>query len=108
MDRIEIFEHVLAHRNAPQEDRIEALKFLVDFVGDVHHPFHGIGDAAGGNGIAITEFSSAECGQHQCNLHGTWDIGLIQHTGMGVTECVAHLNKSCRGPAPNPSSETRE
>jgi hypothetical protein len=77
VDRIEIFEHVLADRNAPREDRIEALKFLVHFVGDVHQPFHGIGDAAGGNGIAITEFGSTECGQHPCNLHGSWDIALI-------------------------------
>jgi hypothetical protein len=93
VDRIEIFEHVLADRNAPREDRIEALKFLVHFVGDVHQPFHGIGDAAGGNGIAITEFGSTECGQHPCNLHGSWDIALIQHTGMGVREYVNHLNR---------------
>ena len=33
-------------------------KFLVHFVGDVHQPFHAIGEAAGGNGIAVTEFGS--------------------------------------------------
>jgi len=93
VDRIEIFQHVLADRSAPREDRIDALKFLVHFVGDVHQPFHGIGDAAGGNGVAVTEFGSTECGQHPCNLHGSWDIGLIEHTGMGVREYVTHLDK---------------
>jgi hypothetical protein len=43
VDRIEIFEHVLADMDAPREQRIEALKFLVHFVGDVYQPFHAIG-----------------------------------------------------------------
>src|SRR3954449_11422960 len=38
VDRITIFEQVLADRNAPRQDRIEALKFLVHFVGDIHQP----------------------------------------------------------------------
>jgi hypothetical protein len=83
MDRIEIFKRVLADSNASRDDRIEALKFLVHFVGDVHQPFHAIGEAAGGNGIAVAEFGSTESGRHPCNLHGAWDSGLIQHTGMG-------------------------
>jgi S1/P1 Nuclease len=93
VDRIEIFEHVLADQNAPREQRIEALKFLVHFVGDVHQPFHAIGEAAGGNGIAVVEFGSQDCGQRRCNLHGAWDSGLIQHTGMNTEQYVAHLEK---------------
>src|SRR5579863_880979 len=93
VDRIEIFEHVLADRNAPREGRVEALKFLVHFVGDIHQPFHGIGEAAGGNQIAITEFGSAECGRYSCNLHRAWDSGLIMHSGMGVAEYVAYLQR---------------
>ena len=30
---------------------------------------------------------------HPCNLHGAWDSGLIQHTGMGRDEYVAHLER---------------
>ena len=93
VDRIEIFKQVLSDSNASREDRIEALKFLVHFVGDVHQPFHAIGEAAGGNGIAVTEFGSTQCGRHPCNLHGAWDSGLIQHTRMGRDEYVAHLEK---------------
>jgi hypothetical protein len=93
VDRIDIFKKVLSDSKAPPDDRIEALKFLVHFVGDVHQPFHAIGEAAGGNGIAVTEFGSTQCGRHSCNLHGAWDSGLIQHTGMGRDEYVAHLEK---------------
>ncbi len=93
VDRIEIFEHVLADIDAPREQRVEALKFVVHFVGDVHQPFHAIGEAAGGNGIAVVEFGSPECGQHPCNLHGAWDSGLIEHTGMSTEQYVAHLEK---------------
>jgi hypothetical protein len=93
VDRIEMFEHVLSGSSASRDDRIEALKFLVHFVGDVHQPFHAIGEAAGGNGIAVREFGTTQCGRHPCNLHGAWDSGLIQHTGMGRDEYVAHLEK---------------
>jgi hypothetical protein len=93
VDRIEIFKKVLSDSNASRDDRIEALKFLVHFVGDVHQPMHAIGEAAGGNGIAVSEFGSTECGRHSCNLHGAWDSGLIEHTGMGRDAYVAHLEK---------------
>jgi hypothetical protein len=93
VDRIELFKKVLSDSNASRNDRIEALKFLVHFVGDVHQPFHAIGEAAGGNGIAVTEFGSTQCGRRPCNLHGAWDTGLIEHTGMGRDAYVAHLEK---------------
>jgi len=63
VDRIELFKKILSDTNASRDDRIEALKFLVHFVGDVHQPMHAIGEAAGGNGIAVTEFGSTQCGR---------------------------------------------
>jgi S1/P1 Nuclease len=93
VDRIEIFERVLADVGAPREQRIEALKFVVHFVGDIHQPFHAIGEAVGGNGISVVEFGSPECGQCRCNVHGAWDSGLIQHTGMNTEQYVAHIEK---------------
>lgn len=83
VDRIEIFKKVLSDSNASRNDRIEALKFLVHFVGDVHQPMHAIGEAAGGNGIGLTEFGSTLCGRRPCHLHGAWDSGLIERIGMG-------------------------
>ncbi|MFZ3213016.1 MAG: S1/P1 nuclease [Terriglobales bacterium] len=56
------FKRVLGDKSAPRDDRIEALKFIVHFVGDIHQPFHAIGEAKGGNGVHITEFGSDRCG----------------------------------------------
>lgn len=93
VDRIEIFEQILADRKRPEQERMEALKFLVHFVGDVHQPLHAIAEARGGNDIHVVEFGSSQCGKYQCNLHFAWDIGLIEHTGLSEQQYVARLEK---------------
>jgi hypothetical protein len=65
---------VLRDRKAPRDQRIEALKFLVHFVGDVHQPLHvSYADDRGGNQIKVTWF-----GDSNWNLHAVWDSALIQ------------------------------
>lgn len=93
VDRITMFKRVLADRNAPRQDRIEALKFLVHFVGDVHQPMHAIGEARGGNDIHVSEFGSSQCGKYPCNLHFAWDTGLVEHTDLSEKRYVARLNE---------------
>jgi len=93
VDRIEIFERILADRNAPQADHIEALKFLVHFVADLHQPMHAIGEARGGNDIHISEFGTPRCGNGPCNLHSAWDLGLIEHTRRSEPAYVSHLER---------------
>jgi nuclease S1 len=97
VDRITMFRDVLADTKASQQDRIEALKWVVHFVGDIHQPMHAIADARGGNDIHISEFGSTQCGQYQCNLHAEWDSGLIEHTGRSEQEYVAYLEKMIAG-----------
>lgn len=93
VDRITIFQQIVADKSAPQATRIEALKFLVHFVGDIHQPMHAIADEKGGNGIHVSEFGSTQCGKYPCNLHGTWDSGLLEHTGRSEQEYVAYLEQ---------------
>ena len=93
VDRIEIFQRVLADKNQSPANRIEALKFLVHFVADVHQPMHAIGEARGGNDIHVLEFGSSQCGKGLCNLHFEWDSGLISHTRRSEPEYVADLEK---------------
>lgn len=69
VDRIEIYETTLANRRAPVGERIEALKFLVHFVADLHQPLHAVGEARGGNEIHISAFGESRCGGRPCNLH---------------------------------------
>ena len=69
---------VLADPTKPQLVRLEALKFLVHFVGDVHQPLHaGRRSDKGGNDIKIASF----LGSHPIgaiNLHEVWDKLIIQ------------------------------
>ena len=93
VDRITMFQTVLADPNASRQGRIEALKFLVHFVGDVHQPMHAMGEARGGNDIHVSEFGSNQCGKYPCNLHFAWDTGLIEHSGFSEKRYVARLNE---------------
>ena len=93
VDRITIFKQVLTDRNAPRQDRIEALKFLVHFVGDVHQPLHAIEQARGGNDIHVIEFGLPQCGKYPCSLHFAWDIGLIEHAGLSEWRYVPKLDQ---------------
>jgi nuclease S1 len=79
VDRITIFSQALADRNASGSARVEALKFLVHFVGDIHQPMHEVGEARGGNDIRVLPLNSSDCGDRACNLHALWDFGLIAH-----------------------------
>src|SRR6266513_1527370 len=82
IDRIEHFEHVLADTTASKEDRAEALKFLVHFVGDIHQPLHCAdrnGDK-GGNGRLVFYLDR----QTAVNLHSVWDTSLLR-SYMGST-----------------------
>ena len=92
VDRITLFEQVLADRNASRSERLEALKFLVHFVADIHQPLHAMAEARGGNEIHVIQFGSASCGRRNCELHGTWDFGMIAHAGLRERDYVARLN----------------
>ena len=93
VDRIEMFERILADPHRPREDRAEAAKFLIHFVADLHQPFHAIAEARGGNEVHVVQFGSAECGHKLCDLHGTWDFGLIAHARRPEDEYAAYIER---------------
>ena len=93
VDRIEIFRRVLADKDRSWADRVDALKFLVHLVADVHQPMHAIGVARGGSDIHVSEFGSSQCGKGLCNVHFEWDSALISHTRRSEPVYVADLQK---------------
>ena len=93
VDRISMFKQVLGDPSAAQADRIEALKFLVHFVGDIHQPLHSVEEARGGNDVHVVEFGSPQCGKGRCNFHFVWDISLIEHTGLSEQDYVARVEQ---------------
>jgi hypothetical protein len=67
------FEKVLADKSAAPQARLEALKWVVHFVGDIHQPLHAEDhDDKGGNTIHLSFFGK------ETNLHAVWDGGIIE------------------------------
>ncbi|MGE0442635.1 MAG: S1/P1 nuclease [Gemmatimonadales bacterium] len=77
IEAIDYFRRVLADRSAPKGARIEALKYLIHFVGDLHQPLH-VGDAHdhGGNDVLVDFVDRGER-----RLHWVWDSGLFEAAG---------------------------
>ena len=93
VDRIDIYARVLADNTQPKTARLEALKYLVHFVGDLHQPMHALQEGHGGNDIKIVQFGSPNCGTDRlCNLHGLWDSGLIEHANPDEISYMHHLD----------------
>jgi len=80
--KIEEFVKVLKDKKASREQRADALKSVVHFVGDIHQPLHAVGEAEGGNRIHVRFLDASRCGRYECNLHGVWDTSLIMHAGL--------------------------
>ncbi len=67
--------------------KVEALKFAVHFVGDIHQPLHAVGDLKGGNGVPVHgSMHGPTCKTGTCSiasgtsLHSLWDSSLIKLT----------------------------
>jgi len=78
---------VLADRTQPDAARLEALKFVVHFVGDVHQPLHaGYRDDKGGNAYQV-QFQDKGT-----NLHSVWDSGLLGTHGKDWRDYAQELD----------------
>jgi hypothetical protein len=73
-------------------ERLEALKFVVHFVADVHQPLHAANDGdRGGNDVRVTLMG------RQTNLHAIWDTGILFSAGIGDERAYAlQLARSIR------------
>jgi S1/P1 Nuclease len=97
VDRILYFEARLKDPSLDNKEKAVALKFLVHLVGDVHQPLHAIGEARGGNQIRVSQFGTQQCGERQlCNLHSTWDEGLMEHRNLNEKKYDAALESEIR------------
>ena len=70
-------EQVLGSTASSKEQKIEALKFIVHFIGDLHQPMHvSREEDKGGNTIQVN-YSGVGT-----NLHALWDSKLLDHLGL--------------------------
>ena len=91
---------------APREQREEALRFLVHFIGDMHQPLHaGERHDKGGNDVHVT-FEG-----HPFNLHAAWDGKLIEawfrHRSCGRARRPSSARPSARAPSTTGSGNRR-
>ncbi len=83
------FEATLRNPAAPKEERIQALKFMVHMIGDLHQPLHaGKRDDLGGNRVSVHWFRGVEA----TNLHTVWDDLLIEQEKLSFTEWTRFLD----------------
>lgn len=76
----------LKSTSSSAEDKQNALKFIVHFVGDIHQPLHvGRPDDHGGNSIKVMFMGRS------MNLHSLWDSGMIAKQGMDYMQYARFL-----------------
>lgn len=73
VSRLDHYAQVLADKSATPRVRLEALKWVVHLVGDVHQPLHAEdNDDKGGNLVQVQFFGKGT------NLHSVWDGRIIR------------------------------
>ena len=86
---------ILADRSRSDEDRRNALKFVVHFVGDAHQPMHaGFAHDRGGNNFQVNYRGKGAPEGQGTNLHGVWDYWLLQSAGLDNPAYVQRLMQS--------------
>ncbi|HUB59831.1 MAG TPA: S1/P1 nuclease [Puia sp.] len=70
-------EQILGSTASTRPQKVEALKYIVHFVGDLHQPMHvSREEDKGGNTIQLNYDGNGT------NLHALWDSKLIDHQGL--------------------------
>lgn len=75
----DILRGTASNRAVNPQEKVDALKFLAHFVGDIHQPLHtGRPEDRGGNDISVNWAGTP------LNLHSLWDTGMIYsgHTDL--------------------------
>jgi hypothetical protein len=84
--KTEEFLAVLKDPRADLAAKVEALKFVIHFVGDLHQPLHCEDDGDKGGNARHVMFDG-----HPDDLHWVWDTGLLQHITRAPEALAAEL-----------------
>jgi len=92
--------------------QVEALKFAVHFVGDIHQPLHTVAEATGGNAIDVDVFMrglatcpTCKAAHTPTNFHAAWDENLIQKTVWAWGAYVDRLESGWLATSPDAKAE---
>ena len=84
--KTEEFLAVLKDPKADRSAKVQALKFVIHFVADLHQPLHCADDGDKGGNARHVIFDG-----HPDNLHWVWDTGLLQHITRAPEALAAEL-----------------
>ena len=84
--KAEEFLAALKDPKAGPAAKVEALKFLIRFVGDLYQPLHCADDDDKGGNVRHVIFDG-----HPDNLHWVWDTGLLHHITRDPEALAAEL-----------------
>lgn len=75
LNQLQIFEGILGDESKTKSERLEALKFVVHFMGDLHQPLHCADDGDRGGNEKIVRFRAPGKRGHgaKIKLHALWD-----------------------------------
>ena len=83
---------VLRDLHASAQDRADALRFVIHFVGDIHQPLHTTSNNdRGGNCVPVGFFgqepmeTNTQTEDYRPNLHGVWDTNILERFTTGET-----------------------
>jgi S1/P1 Nuclease len=83
---------LLRNPDTPAQERADALRFIIHFIGDLHQPLHATtNNDRGGNCVPVAFFGRAPNEtnplneDYKPNLHGVWDTDIIEHFADGQT-----------------------
>jgi len=85
--QIENDRRVLGDARAPRQARIEALRFLIHFVGDIHQPLHAVdNNDKGGNAVRVYLPGM------RTNLHRVWDAEVVAALGPNADAIAGSID----------------
>jgi hypothetical protein len=85
VEKIEQFSKFIGDRRVARADRIDALKYLIHFVGDLHMPLHAYAPLNHPKGTWVRIGARTE------KLHLWWDNELVEEFGAGPDELANTL-----------------
>ena len=86
VEKVQEFIQLLKSGEGSQQEQLNALRFLVHIVADLHQPLHvGNGTDRGGNDVKVKWFWK------DSNLHRVWDSEMIDHLQYSYTEFAQQI-----------------
>lgn len=84
------YTNILLDSSSSDSEKLDAMRFVIHFVGDIHQPLHDEAIDVGGNTIDVTY------GTESTNLHHIWDTEMVEQLATGNYEGSSSLSTASK------------